>query len=139
MNNYTKPWVIKYQPKTIDDMVLNDQLKALFNNFITNKTLQGITLYGPPGIGKTLLAIIIVNSIDCEYLFQDCSTDSGKDMIISEVIPFTNIRSIKPKIVVLDEADGLSSVSGTGSSAQMSLRHVIPDTLVDTRFILTCN
>jgi DNA polymerase III delta prime subunit len=43
------------------------------------------------------------------------------------------------KIVILDEADSLSSNSGTGTSAQGALRNIIEEASDDTRFIFTCN
>ncbi len=55
---------INLRPKTILEFIGQDNLKSNLNTFIkssvkTNKNLDHIILYGPPGLGKTTLANII--------------------------------------------------------------------------------
>ena len=49
-------WVDKWCPKTLDEYVLNDELKTYFRNMIKTKTLQNFTMLGTQGSGKTTLS-----------------------------------------------------------------------------------
>lgn len=136
------PWVIKYAPQNIEEMVLSKELKQLFKNNIQNNQLSNITLYGIPGIGKSTLAKILTKELGCEnILFQSCSIDGSIDMVKTKIKDFCDIIA-KPnqyKIIILDEADSLTSSAGTNAGAQMALRNIIAEAMDDTRFILTCN
>lgn len=140
MASYKTPWIVKYQPETVDEMVLSQEQKDMFNKFINDNTLPGIILYGSPGCGKSTLARIISQSLDADVLYHHCSGDNGGvNMVRTKIASFCEMMSPRNKIVILDEADGLSSVTGQGAGAQMALRDIIPASLKDTRFIMTCN
>lgn len=136
------PWVIKYNPKTINEMVLTDELRTTFNSWVKNKTLNNITLYGIQGSGKSTLAKLLAQELNCEnVLFQSCSIDGSIDMVKTKIKDFCDIYSGKDKfkIIILDEADSLTQGVGNNAGAQMALRNIIVDAMDDTRFILTCN
>jgi replication factor C small subunit len=91
-------------------------------------------LYGTPGTGKTTLAKLIVNNINCDFLYINASDERGIDTIRDKVQGFASSASFKPlKIIILDEADFLTI------QAQASLRNIIETYSRTTRFILTCN
>lgn len=129
------PWVIKYAPSKIDEMIMNQSLKDMFNNMINTKTLSNMTLYGIAGCGKTTLAKLIPYQLDYYVHFQSCSADGSIDMIKTTILNYCQVmtEANKQKIVILDEADQISQ------QGQMALRNIIVDALPDTRFILTCN
>lgn len=129
------PWVIKYQPASINDMILTQSLKDMFNNCVSNKNLSNMTFYGIAGCGKTTLAKVLAKELNCDVHFQSCSADGSIDMIKSTILNYCQIMADpdKKKLIILDEADQLSQ------QAQMALRNIIVDSLDDTRFILTCN
>jgi len=131
----------RYRPKTLDDLVLNDELRNLFKNYIDTKSIPNLTLYGHQGIGKSTLAQILVKEIDATLLYINASVNNDVDTIRTQMREFC--QAIAPdnnvKIVILDEADSLSKNSGTGSSAQSALRNIIDEAAEDTRIILTCN
>lgn len=132
--NDNDPWILKYAPKTVDDMVLSPELKTIFSNMISSGTLNNISLFGGPGIGKTTLSKILVENLNCEYLLQPCSVDGSIDMIKSSIKNFCDIiPKGKYKVVILDEADQLSQ------QAQAALRNMIVDSMKNCRFILTAN
>ena len=134
MNDTTIPWVLKYFPKTIDEMVLTKELSKLFSNIIKTGALSNYSFFGSPGCGKTTLSKILVNELKCEYFFQPCSINGSIDMVkttiksFCEIIPRGNY-----KVVILDEADQLSK------EAQMALRDIIVGSMDNCRFILTAN
>jgi len=137
--------VEKYRPNKLEDMVLSEENRKYFVNIINKKETPNLLLSGDPGIGKTTVAKILVgkNGIDCQYLYINASDESGVDTIRNKVMNFAQTKSFdgKIKIVILDEADAISSVtSGAGkSSAQQALRNMMEEYAANTRFILTCN
>lgn len=132
-------WVDKWCPTTLEDYVLNEDLKDYFRAMLSKKTVQNCTFSGIQGQGKTTLAKLICNSLDAEVLFVKCATEGTVDVVRSKIEPFCNAMSMegKLKIVILDEID--SSSSGGGNSFQMAMRTVIEAAQDDTRFICTCN
>ena len=57
--NMNTPLALKLRPKTIDDVIGQKHLvgeNAPIRNFINNKRIFSMILYGNPGIGKTSIA-----------------------------------------------------------------------------------
>ncbi len=135
----------KYAPKTLDDLLLDQQTKTTIQEFLDKKTIQSLLLSGKQGIGKSTLANIITKTLDATYLYINCGLDGNVDTMRTKVRDFCESVAINndvPKIVILDEADALSSIgdgNGGRSSAQGALRNLIDQSSDDTRFILTCN
>jgi replication factor C small subunit len=133
-NHYERLWCEKYRPKTLKDILLSEDNRVHFSTL--NEDTPNILFYGSPGTGKSTLAKIIVNDIlKCQYLYINASDESGIDTIRNKVISFAQTRSIdsKKKVVILEEADGL-----TGDALRI-LRNVMEEYVDTTRFILTAN
>jgi DNA polymerase III delta prime subunit len=127
-------WVEKYRPKNLDDYTGSESIKATISKYLEQNDIQNLIFYGPAGTGKTTLAKIIVNSINCDYIYINASDERGIDTIRDKVSGFASTSSFKPlKVVILDEADFLTI------QAQASLRNIIETFSRSTRFILTCN
>lgn len=132
-------WVDKHCPKTLEDYVLNEDLKEYFRGMIKKNALQNCTFSGIQGQGKTTLAKILCNEFNAEVLFVKCATEGTIDVLRTKVETFCNAMSIegRQKIVLLDEVD--SSSSSGQNNFQLGLRTLIEAAQDDTRFILTCN
>jgi len=127
-------WVELYRSKIVDDYVGNEKIKSIIQTAIEKNDIQNMILYGTPGTGKTTLAKLIVNSLNCDYLYLNASDEKGMDVMRDKVKGFASSASFKPlKIVILDEADFIRVDS------QALLRNVIETFSLNTRFILTCN
>lgn len=129
-------WSFRYAPKTLDDIILSKENRAFLEDIKKKQEVPNLMLFGNPGIGKTTISKIISTDIlDCQYLYINASEENGINDIRSKVMTFAQTRSIdgKLKIVIFDEADGL-----TGQS-QAALRNIMEEYLGTTRFILTCN
>lgn len=127
-------WIDTYKPKTIDDMILSEDLKTFFKSYLEKNDIPNMLLSGRAGVGKTTIAKILSSSIpDADVLYINASDDNGIDTVRTTIKSFVEAESMGLKIVILDEADGLTD------SAQKGLRNIIETDIKDSRFILTCN
>ena len=124
----------RYRPNTLENYVGNATLKSSISKQLKQNDIQNYLFYGSAGTGKTTLAKLIINNLDCDSLYINASDERGIETIRDKVSGFASVASIKPlKVVILDEADFLTI------QAQASLRNVIETFSRSTRFILTCN
>ena len=127
-------WVEKYRSSNLDSYVGNENIKKTIQQYLDQNDIQNFIFYGPAGTGKTTLAKLIVNNLDCDYLYINASDERGIDTIRDKVSGFASVAFFKSlKVVILDEADFIT-IQG-----QAALRNVIETYSRTTRFILTCN
>lgn len=127
-------WVESYRPTTLSDYVGNDQIKRAVEMYLESGDVPHLLLYGKAGTGKTTLAKIIINSIDCDYMIINASDENNVDTVRNKVRGFASSGGFKPfKIVVLDEFDYMTP------NAQAILRNLMETFSNHCRFILTCN
>lgn len=127
-------WVEKYRSQNLDSYVGNENIKSTIGKYLQQNDIQNFLFYGPAGTGKTTLAKLIVNNLDCDYMYINASDERGIDTIRDKVTGFASAASFKSlKVVILDEADFIT-IQG-----QAALRNVIETYSRTTRFILTCN
>jgi DNA polymerase III delta prime subunit len=127
-------WVEKYRPKALDDLLLDKVQKQKFEEYIKKQDIPHIGLFGKAGRGKTTLAKILVNSIDCDFIYINATEDRSIDVIKEKVGGFAAAGTFKPlKIVILDESTHILEAS------QVLLLNMIETFSLKTRFILTGN
>lgn len=128
-------WFQKYRPSTVDEVILPENIKSSFKGFVEQGRIPNLILSGQRGIGKTTLAIATCEEVGADYLFVNASEDSGIDTIRTTIRNFASAYSISQsqKIIILDEADGLSP------TAQGALKSGIEEFSKSCSFIFTCN
>ena len=62
-------WVEKYRPNKLDNYIGNDHLKSKVSVYLESGDIPHLLLFGRAGTGKTTLAKLLVNNIDCDYLY----------------------------------------------------------------------
>ncbi|KAL7640336.1 UNVERIFIED_CONTAM: hypothetical protein RMT77_008600 [Armadillidium vulgare] len=140
--NKNLPWVEKYRPKSLDDLISHEQIISTINRFINEGHLPHLLFYGPPGTGKTSTILACARKLYSPKEFNsmvlelNASDDRGIGVVREQILSFASTRTIFSsgfKLVILDEADAMTN------DAQNALRRVIEKFTENVRFCLICN
>ena len=142
MNNV--PWVEKYRPKYLNEIVLDEWNEKILKNIIKKEHFPNLLLYGPPGTGKTTSVIRLIegyqnvySKINREHVIHlNASDERGIDVIRSQIFNFVSSKNLFKqglKFVILDEVDYMTK------SAQQALKLVLQEDFENVRFCLICN
>ena len=127
-------WVEKYRPTTLDTYIGNEHLKSKVSVYLESGDLPHLLLFGKAGTGKTTLAKLLVNNIECDYLYINASDENNVDTVRTKVKNFASTVGFKDmKVIILDECDYITP------NAQAALRNLMETFSKHCRFILTCN
>lgn len=128
-------WTEKYRPRTVEDCILPERLKVVFQQYVNQKEMPNLLLAGGAGVGKTTIAKAMCNEIGCDYMVINGSDENGVDTIRVKIKNYASSISLSGgrKVVILDEADYLTP------NAQAILRNAIEEFAANCSFIFTCN
>ncbi|CAG5125534.1 unnamed protein product [Candidula unifasciata] len=136
------PWVEKYRPKQLDDLISHKDIISTIQKFVTEDRLPHLLFYGPPGTGKTSTILAVAKQMYSPKEFNsmvlelNASDDRGIGIVRGQILSFASTRTIFKKgfkLVILDEADAMTK------DAQNALRRVIEKFTENTRFCIICN
>lgn len=139
------PWVERFRPHTLDNIISHKQTVNTLREFIKKKQLPHLLLYGPPGTGKTSIVMACARELygsnyPLMVLEINASEERGietvrnkiKDFIVTKGV-FLDKDASAFKLVILDEADAMTP------DAQAMLRSVIEKHTINVRFCIICN
>lgn len=128
----TEIWTFKHEPKTFEEMILSDDLRAILGKVI--KERPNIMLVGNAGVGKGTFTNIFLRETQLEFMKINCSDETSVDAMRTKVKSFSTALGFQElKVVILNEADYLSP------NAQAMLRDLMETVQKITRFIIQCN
>lgn len=128
-------FVEKYRPHKIEDCILPDRLKSVFQEYVKNENIPNLMLTGSAGCGKTTVARAMCEEIGLNHLFINSSDERGIDTLRTKIKGYASTISLTGgrKVIILDEADYLTP------EAQAGLRGAIEEFSENCSFIFTCN
>ncbi len=131
-------WVEKYRPQTVEECILPENTKKLFQGFLDKGEIPNLLLAGSAGVGKTTIAKALCNELGADYYVINGS-DEGRflDTVRNQAKTFASTVSLtsesRHKVIIIDEADN------TTPDVQLLLRASIEEFQKNCRFIFTCN
>jgi len=140
-NDNFLPWVEKYRPKYIEEIISHDQNITTIKKLLCNQSLPHLLFFGSPGTGKTSTIIALANqiygdNIKLMIMKLDASDDRGITSVREDIKEFaekTNIFQKGVRLIILDEVDSMTF------DAQFALRRIIEKYSSSIRFCLICN
>ncbi len=138
-----RPWVEKYRPRVLDDVVNQQGIIKRLKQFVKDKSMPHLIFAGPAGTGKTTSALAMVRelygrkmAVNRTYLELNASDARGIDVIRTYIKDFAKARppaDIPYKVLILDEADNMTA------PAQQALRRTMEKYTRNCRMVLICN
>jgi replication factor C large subunit len=121
MSDENLPWPEKHRPRSLELIVGNSDTIASLKAWVVSwkkgiPSKHAALLIGPPGIGKTATVCALSNELDMELVEFNSSDKRNKDSIETLVWRAASQQTLdgRPRIILLDEVDGLSGTSDRG-------------------------
>jgi replication factor C large subunit len=135
-------WTEKYRPKTIAEVIGNEEAKAKFLRWL-KKWKPGdkaTLLYGPPGVGKTTLVQVTAREFNYDLVEMNASDTRTEEKVMRVAGSATNQASLQTffavsrgSMLLLDEVDGIygrEDQGGVGAISQIIKEAKTPIILV---------
>jgi replication-associated recombination protein RarA len=125
----------KYRPKAIGDFAGLEKPKRILGKFSANPYSSAWLFVGPPGVGKTTMALALAETLRAELHHipsQQCNVANVEDVIRQcWYVP----SSGGLHLVLVDEADKMSNAAQLHFLSKLDATAFPPQTI----FVFTCN
>lgn len=164
---FSLPWVEKYRPENLTDIISHKEILITLTNLISNNKIPHMIFYGPPGTGKTTTILACAKKIygpnyRSMILELNGSDDRGINVVREQIKNFSATDSKISNILInnnnndddLNDFDNeivnkekstnikiviLDEADAMTYDAQFALRRVVESYTDSTRFCLICN
>lgn len=133
---YPKPLVEKYRPRAISDFVGLDKPRKVLSAFCQRPTPCAWLFYGPPGVGKSTMALAMIEALGAELHHipsQKCTVDAIDDAI--RQCWYLPAKAGGFHVVLVDEADRMSNAAQLALLSKLDATDPPPQTI----FVFTAN
>jgi replication factor C subunit 3/5 len=139
------PWVERFRPKKLTDIVDHEILVSTLKKLISKRQLPHLLLSGPPGTGKTSTIMscakeLYKDNYSLMVLDINASEERGIEVVRNKIKNFIMTKGVFLgkndalfKLVILDEADAMTL------DAQSMLINIMETYTLNVRFCLICN
>ncbi len=132
---FPMPLAEKYRPRAIVDFIGLDKPKRILGKFATNPYQSAWIFIGPPGTGKTTMALALADTLRAEVHHipsQQCNVANVEDVIRQcWYVPVSGGFHL----VLVDEADKMSNAAQLHFLSKLDATAFPPQTI----FVFTCN
>jgi hypothetical protein len=95
----TLPWVEKYRPSSLTDLLAHEEITTILNKLIESNSLPHLLFYGPPGTGKTSTIIACAKQMYGQHfssmtLELNASDERGIDVVRDRIKEFAGTKKL---------------------------------------------
>ena len=115
------PWILKYKPRTLAEVVGNDKAKKQIFQWIRSwdekpPKKRALFLYGPPGTGKTVSIETLASELGMEIVQSNASnyrTAKAVERFAGRASEYGTLTG-KKRLILFDELDGIAGSADRG-------------------------
>ena len=124
MKNENLPFSEKYRPTHFSQIIGQDEAIDRIREYIKNlryERKKALLLHGPPGTGKTTIALVVAKELDAELFELNASDFRNKEKIDLILKPVLEQKSLSKsnKLILIDEVDGISGYADRGGLPEL--------------------
>jgi replication factor C subunit 3/5 len=85
-NSHYLPWIEKYRPDSLDNLVSHQDIISTISRFIAERRLPHLLFYGPPGTGKTSTIIACAKQLYGHKHWRNMVLDVRYCLLIQNIL-----------------------------------------------------